>query len=89
MFTRGYSGTFRGEYKIMNYRMPVLALLCALALAAVGFASAQEKKGAQDSKGVTAPEAASPPAPANPLKVALLHWYKADIVTKVTVGNQP
>ena len=33
---------------------------------------------------------ASPGAPAaNPLKVALLHWYKANTTTSFTVGNLP
>src|ERR1022692_229769 len=29
------------------------------------------------------------PVPMNPLKVALLHWYKADLATTFAVGNQP
>jgi DNA-binding beta-propeller fold protein YncE len=27
--------------------------------------------------------------PANPLKVALLHWYRANTTTRFTVGSQP
>jgi hypothetical protein len=29
------------------------------------------------------------PPPANPLKVAILHWYKANLTTSFKVGKQP
>jgi hypothetical protein len=31
----------------------------------------------------------SVPVPVNPLKVALLKWYKADTTTRFAVGQQP
>src|SRR6202167_3797130 len=36
-----------------------------------------------------APAASGNPIAANPLKVALLDWYKANTTTTFTVGNEP
>lgn len=74
----------------MKTRIVVSVSLFVLILATANLLPSQAQRRAT----ATAGTANEPPildqgARLNPLKVALLHWYLADVSTRVRVGNEP
>lgn len=61
-------------------------ILVVLALASLLPSGAQKTVQAQ---GQNEPAGSGAPPLSNPLKVALLKWYNANLTTSVTVGSQP